>query len=353
MPGMRLPRGAATGGVVLKALGIVLLMAGLGLLAFTENGLLAYRQAALRHGGEILDLGHPIDVQPGERGRMVRVAGTLDVVAPPRDPDFNQTAKTPVLIRHVEMFQWREVVVGGQAFYELEWVDRPVDASRFMRPAGHLNPRGFPIGGRQFDAGEVRVGGLRLSPALLHELPGSERVQPDGKALPPNLAATFSLAGGYFTTSADPASPRLGDLRVSWEAVPVQEVTLVGRVDGDTIVPAADAADGKGFEVQIGDRALVDVFPDLPVPPEGVMPRRGLALALAALGILALLWGRREHVSDVLLPIGVGALLIGAVGGAMWLGGSAGTSLHWFVFAALGLAISAWPLWRRHGGGRD
>jgi drug/metabolite transporter (DMT)-like permease len=87
------------------------------------------------------------------------------------------------------------------------------------------------------------------------------------------------------------------------------------------------------------------------VPPELVMPRRAIALLLAALGVLSLLWDRREHVSDVLLPLGIGALLIGAVGGAMWLGGSARVSMHWFGLAALGLAVAGWPLWRRHRGG--
>lgn len=349
---MRAPRltgSVRLGTAVLRLLGVLLLVGGLGLLAATESGLLAYRQAALRHGGEVLDLGRSIDPPHGAQGRMARVAGMVDVVAPARDEDFNQSARAPVLIRHVEMFQWREIVVGGQPYYELEWVDRPVDSDRFVHPAGHANPGGFRIAGRQFDAGEVRVGGLRLSPALLHALPGSERIAPDPQALPPNLAASFSLADGYLVTSAHPESPRLGDLRVSWEAVPAQEVTLVGRINGDQLVPATDAPDGKGYEVQVGDRPLVDVFPDLPVPPEGVLPRRVLAWLLAALGVLALLWERRQHVSDVLLPVGLAALLVGAVGGAMWLGGSAGVSLRWFGVGVVGLAAAGWPLWRRHG----
>lgn len=354
MPGLHVPRAPTIGGVLLKVLGALLLLGGLALLASTENGLLAYRQAAQRHGGEILDLDRQIGPEIGQYGYMARVAGTPRVVVPPRDVDFNQSAAVPVLIRHVEMFQWREVIVGGVAYYELDWVDRPVDSNRFEHPAGHANPGKFPIVGRQFDAGEVRVGGFRLSTPLLHALPGSARLTPDARALPPNLAASFSADGDYLTTSAHPQSPRLGDLRVSWETVPVQTVTVVGRLDGDTLVPATDAPDGKGYEVQLGERALVDIFPDLPMPPESIMPRRAIALLLAALGVLTLLWERREHVSDLLLPVGIGALLIGAVGGAMWLGGSAGMSLRWFALAGLGLAIAAWPLWRRQrAGGRE
>lgn len=349
MSPMRLPRELASGGAVLKVLGALLLLAGVGLVALTENGLLAYRQAAQRHGGDVLDLGRQNGPRAGQYGYMVRVAGPVQVVAPPRDDEFNQTAASPVLIRRVEMFQWREIVVGGQATYELDWVDRPVDTQHFIHPAGHANPLRFPLEGRQFDAADVQVGGFKLGPALLHALPGSDRLTPDPNALPPNLAASFSLHGSYLTTSEHPDSPHLGDLRVSWDTVPLQEVTIVGRLDGDTLVPAANAADGKGYEVQVGDRPVLDMFPDLPVPPEAVMPRRGAALLLGALGVLALLWQRRNHVSDVLLPIGISMLVIGSVAGAMWLGGSGSGSLHWFGLAALGLALAAWPLWRRHG----
>ncbi|HET6433641.1 TMEM43 family protein [Dyella sp.] len=351
MSPLRLPRELASGNAVLKVLGALLLLAAVGLVALTENGLLAYRQAAQRHGGDVLDLGRQSGPEAGQHGFMVRVAGPLQVVAPPRDDEFNQSGATPVLTRRVEMFQWREIIVGGQPTYELDWVDHAVDTQQFMHPAGHANPLKLPLEGHRFDASDVQVSGFKLSPALMHALPGAGQLVPDGAALPPNLAASFSVNGNYLTTSEHPDSPRLGDLRVSWDTVPLQEVTIVGRLDGDTLVPATDATDGKGYEVQVGDRPVLDLFPDLPVPPEAVMPRRGAALLLGALGVLALLWTRRQHVSDVLLPLGISALVIGSVAGAMWLGGSSGVSLRWFGVALLGLALAAWPLWRRHGFG--
>lgn len=226
---------------------------------------------------------------------MVRVAGPIKVAEPPYDESFNQHFDAPVLIRHVEMFQWREVHIGEQVHYEMDWVDRPVDASHFAQPSGHTNPGGFPIEGKQFDAGQVRVNELMLSPPLLHALPGSERVSPDMKRLPSNLAASFSLYQGYLMTSATPANPRLGDLRVSWEIAPIQTVTVFARLDGEQLVPATDAADGKGYDIQSGDRALTDLFPDLPLPPSGVWVRRVLALLLMVAGIG--LWVRVRRTS--------------------------------------------------------
>ncbi|MBU6247472.1 MAG: hypothetical protein KGN77_06920 [Xanthomonadaceae bacterium] len=339
----------ASGSVLAKVLGAGLLLAALGLLATTENALLAYRQAEQRHGGEVIDAARQGGPRAGLYGYMMRVAGPIDVVAPPRDIEFNQSTATPVLVRHVEMFQWREIVVGGEAHYEMDWVDRPVDSRHFSEPAGHRNPGRFPVVGRQFDAGEVNVDGFRLSPVLLHALPGSVPMTPDPKALPPNLAASFALHDGYLTTSQDPDAPRLGDLRVSWTMVPLQTVTLVARLKGDLLVPADDAPDGKGYEVQVGDLPLVDIFPDLPVPPDAVLLRRVISFLLATLGAVVLLWERRQHPSDLLLTVGLASLVIGSVGGVMWLGGSSGVSLHWFELTLLGLLLCAWPLWRRHG----
>lgn len=338
---------AADGRLLLKVLGTLLLLAGVGLVAVTENGVLDYRRASERHGGEVHDLGSRGQPDASLHDGMVRVSGPVHVVAPPRDVDFNQTADTPVLVRKVEMFQWREIRVGGDAHYELDWVDHAVDSSRFLHPGGHFNPGAFPVKGQRIDSTETHVGAFILSPTLLHALPGSDRMKPDANVLPPNLAATFSADGDYLVTSEHPDSPRLGDLRVSWSTVPLQTVTVVARLDGALLVPAQHADDGRGFEIQVGERPLVDVFPDLPVPPDGVLPRRIVALLLAACGVLALLWDRRERFSDLLLALGVGALLIGAVAAVIWMGGHGRTGLYWLAVAALGLAVSAWPLWCR------
>jgi hypothetical protein len=333
-------------------LGALLVFAGIGMIALTESGLLAYHLAAARHGGQILDLGEEGSPQAGLYGYMVRVDGPLNVVSAPRDPDFNQSAQAPVLIRHVEMFQWREITVADAVHYEMDWVDRPLDAGKFMHPGGHANPERFPIEGREFDAGEVHVANFVLSQTLLHALPGSAAITPDVKALPSNLAASFSPYGSYLVTSDRPGDPKLGDLRVSWEIVPVQPVTVVARLDGDQLVPAPDAADGQGYQVQIGNRSLTDTFPDLPMPPESPLPRRLAAVALAVAGGLLLFWRRRRLRFDLLLPVGLGVALIGAVAGVMWMGGEAAISAGWLGVAAAGLALAAWPLWlrRRHPG---
>lgn len=326
-----------------RVLGALLLLGGAGLMAMTEQGLLDHHHASERHGGQIIDVGDSDTAQVGH-GYLVRVAGPVKVVESPYDPEFGQRASVPVLIRHVEMFQWREVRVGGDVHYELDWVDRPIDSSRFEHPAGHANPERFLVQGKQFDAGQVRLGGYSLSPVLLHALPGSDVLMPDIKSLPTNLAASFSPYDRYLTTSAKPEQPRLGDLRVSWETVPPQEVTVFAQVDGDQLVPAAHAADGRGYDVQVGDRALVDVVPDVPESPAFVWPRRILSLLLSLLGALLLLPERPRTHHDILLAAGASALLIGALACVMWLGTDMAVGGAWFGLALAGLGVAVWRI---------
>jgi hypothetical protein len=327
-----------TRALLLRGGGAVLLIAGLGLAAITERSLLLHHLAAVRHGGDVVEAGTQ-GPQPGLHGSMVLVSGTPEVVEAPRDGDFNLSVSTPVLDRSVEMFQWREVRVGTDVHYELDWSDQLQDAGKFEQPRGHANPKAFPLQSQRFVAGMVRVGGFVLGPLLVHALPGAQPVTPDPSRLPANLAASFSVYHDYLTTSVDPGSPRLGDVRVSWQAVPVQPVTIFARLDGDRLVRASQADDGQGYQVQVGERSLSDVLPDVPDPPEFTTARRWGAILLAALGAFLLLWERRRSLGDVVLALAVGVTAIGAVSCASWLGGDWPPVLNWLAVTAGGVLV--------------
>lgn len=334
-----------TRALLLRGGGAVLLIAGLGLAAITERGLLVHHLAVRRHGGDVVVAGTQ-GPQPGQRGAMVLASGTPQLSEPPLDDEFNLRVATPVLDRRVEMFQWREVHIGQDVHYELDWSDQLQDASRFAQPRGHANPPAFPLPSRRFVAGAVRVGGFELGPALVQALPGARPVTPEPARLPPNLAASFSLYHDYLTTSADPGSPQLGDIRVSWQALPLQPVTVLARLDGDRLVPATQADDGQGYQVQVGERSLSDVLPDVPEPPEATAARRVAAILLAALGSFLLLWERRRRVADALLALAMGVTAVGAVSCASRLGGDWSPVLSWLV-ATAGGALAVVLLHRR------
>ncbi len=348
-------------GSLWNILGATLMLAGVALVAVNAQSILDFNTVAAQHGGQVVDLGHEAVPQAGQHGHMVRVVATPTVVEAPRDADFNLSANTPVLTRRVEMFQWREVRVGGRAHYEMDWVDRWLDASHFNDPQGHANPARFPMQGKRFDAGLVQMGGFRLSPVLQHALPGLAAVVPDMRALPANLAASFSRNGNYLQTSTRADNPQLGDVRISWDEIPLRTMTIVARLDGDHLLPAQDAADGHGYQVAIGDVGLLDLFPDLPTPPGAVALKRLLGVLLTVLGAFVLLSVRRRALlattqaplptswwNDVLLALGAGVLAAGAVAGVVWAGSNNQYMLCWVGLALLGAVLAVWQWRRRH-----
>ncbi|UPG93512.1 TMEM43 family protein [Luteibacter aegosomatissinici] len=330
-----------------RVAGALLLLCALGLIAWNERRVMDYSAALSRHGSPVLDLGAAGRPAAGQYGSTTRVSGMPQVVDAPRDNEFNVRSDSPVLVRHVEMFQWREITVGGATHYEMDWVDHPIDATGFAKPAGHVNPGAFPIQGRQFEAGEVRLGNFRLATEIVRDFPGRVQVPVDGKSLPANLAATFTAHDGDLVTSSKPDHPHLGDLRVSWEAVPLQDMTVVARIDGDTLVPGKQAQPGDaGFDVQVGERSLLDVIPALPEPPGAVAIVRGSAYLLAMAGALLLACGGRFR-RDILFAVGVGMVAVSAVAGAMWLAGDAMTASVWLLFAVLGAGLAIWRVQQR------
>ncbi|MFC3651900.1 TMEM43 family protein [Dyella humi] len=327
--------------LLMPALGAVLLLIGVGVGSVVEKGQLDYSAQMKRHGGDVLDLGSNGRPDAGEQGFMVRVVGALQVVEAPLDKQFNQQTDQPVLIRHVQMFQWRELQYGGAPTYEMDWQDHPIDSSHFQRPEGHTNPDKFPLESAQFDAGLVRLNGFVLAPALVHALTGSAPVTPNLRNLPSNLAASFSLYDNSLVTSVVPSRPQLGDLRVAWEAVPVQAVTIVAKVDGNKLVPSGDATDGVGFAVQSGEMPLSEIFSDSPLPPEYSWLKRVLALLLAALGATMLVRWHYQRVDLILAP-GIAMLVIGAVDAVLWLGNDNSFAAAWAALAVLGAALTIW-----------
>lgn len=336
-----------------KIVGATLVLAGVALAAVGANDLLQYETSLAAHGGVVLDLGTA--AQPGaeQHGQLLRVVGKPVVIEPPRDPAFNLTIATPLLTRHVEMFQWREVNISNNVHYEMDWVDHRVDSSTFRRRQGHANPAAMPLQGREFAAGRIRIGGFFLAPTLQRALPGLAKVPPDPRALAANLAVSFAQHGDYLQTSERPGSPQLGDLRVSWTSVPLQQITLVARGDGDVLRTTVDARDGQGYQMAVGNVSLFDLFPDLPLQPRAVAFKRVLAILLAAWGAFLLVRVDRRSEGEapgcavcrhLLLALGAGSTAVGVVTALLWIGHDQQRMGWWLAVAVAGALLAAWQL---------
>ncbi len=319
----------------------VLLVLGGLLAALTGQGQVRHLQALLQHGGEVKDLGRQARPSASLDSYMVRVVGTPQIIQPAVDAQFGQSVKTTRLIRDVAMFQWQQVNVGYGPEYELEWHVGRVNSAHFMRPRGHRNPS-LPVFAVSFLAPQVRLDGFLLAPKLLKAIIGEVPVQPDIRALPQNLKASFRLVGNALVTVSR-HRPRLGDVRVSWQATPLQTITVFAKVQGRQLVPARDAAAGHGFIVQLGDQSLSNLLPGVPDGPMYPTGRIGLAWLLLTLGLAGWWWraGRADPLRQGIVVAVAGAGLTGLILGLVWIA----TRFYLGVGLSLGGLILAGVAW--------
>ena len=234
---------SAFGGIVV---GLVLVVVAAGLQFWNEGRTL--RQQQLLDAGRAEVVGVAPDAATTLDGKLVHRSGQLKAEGLREDPDFGQVAEGLGLRRKVEMYQWKErkekreeTSVGGSKttrtvyHYDRVWDDELIDSTRFEDRGGHENPSSMPFEASRWMAEQVRLDELRLAPAVVAEIGGWKPMAVDEASLPPNLVASFRVVEGRLTTEQGQAE--VGDVRVSFERLPEGPLSIVARLDGDTLVP--------------------------------------------------------------------------------------------------------------------
>lgn len=220
----------------------VLMFLGSFVLLWTNEGRINWGEVASR--SQAVDAAAPASAD----GRFVAASGTLVADAPIGDPPYLQPGDYLLLRRTAEMYAWvektdsetRNETGGGSTTttkytYALEWTSSPPDSSRFEFPDGHQNP---PMA---IESGEVRaasatVGALALDIDTI-DLPSPRELRLSGAMVPTDSRAR--LSGSYlYVGSANASSPKVGDLRIGYEAVASGvRATVFGTLRGAAIEP--------------------------------------------------------------------------------------------------------------------
>jgi len=167
-------------------------------------------------------------IDPANEGRHVQVSGLLTAGSGARDPDMDISAGTAVLLRKVEMFQWREHCEHGAACtYETTWSSQRIDSSGFREPQGHENPP-MRLVDAHFAPGDLKLGAFSADAGLVAAQVALADHPVHAADLPPNLAATFADANGALYAGGDASHPLVGEVRVSYRIAPLREVVLRG-----------------------------------------------------------------------------------------------------------------------------
>jgi hypothetical protein len=183
-------------------------------------------------------------IDPNAEGKPVHLTGLMETSAPVRDPILGVGGDRLLrLSRKVEMFQWEEEKttrshksVGGSETtettysYRKGWSDHPLDSSRFHEASNHRNPP-MPVESTITNADGVRLGAYRVEPGLLQEVTAFTPFEPQ------TAPSGYQRIGEILYRAREIDNPAVGDLRVSFRAVPAQTMTVVAALTGSDLAP--------------------------------------------------------------------------------------------------------------------
>jgi hypothetical protein len=211
---------------------------------------------------------------PAQVGKLVAVTGPMTTNETLGDAYFAPGSYVAVR-REAQMFAWEEeshtetkTNAGGSETkvttysYSTKWTSSPENSSSFKR-GGHHNPQ-MAVKGATLRAKEATVGAFGLEMADV-DLPAFKSV-----ALDEDNTQSGRVSGDYLYLNDRPSSPRVGDIRLSYDVVPSgQKVTLFGRLDaadhvatythksGDTLYRAVNGTKADAVETMHGEHVMM------------------------------------------------------------------------------------------------
>ncbi|MFC5344291.1 TMEM43 family protein [Brevundimonas staleyi] len=266
--------GSAFAGVLV---GIVLIFACVWGLAWNEGNAVKVARGLTEGAGNVIEApATPID--PSNDQKLVHVVGDIAVTAPLEDNDFGVTATGVKLSRTAEMYQWQEEsksesrtkLGGGEETvttytYTKVWAAGAIDSTKFNTPQGHENPTPAFEGAEVF-ATDATLGAYRLEENVLGQVGGAQalNLSAQSEAIAAAVGATpaHEVSGGTIFIGENARTPVVGDMRISYEVTPAQEISVVARQNGDNFLDYRARNGSEFLLVADGDMPAADMFQD-------------------------------------------------------------------------------------------
>lgn len=329
-------------------IGLVLFIVSFVVL-FWNEGRAVQTYRALNEGSHaVIDV--PADrVDPANDGKLVHVSGQAVTTMVLNDPVFQVSAPALKLARIVEMYQWKESSssetekkLGGGTetkktySYSKTWSSDTIDSSEFKHADGHENPDTFPTKSEEWCADPVTVGGFTLNRSQVTRI-GNAVPFPVGAEIPESLPLNgpVKVSGTGYYVGKNPASPKVGDIRVTFKVTNPGSVSLVAKQAGTSFM-AYTAKNGKA----------IDLFSNGTIPAEAMFTaaqesNRILTLILRIVGFVLMFVG----LSLILKPLSVLADVLPFLGSIIGFGAGIMAFLTSLILSLTTIAI-AWIVYR-------
>jgi len=255
--------------------GLILFVISFPLLFWNEGRAVRTSKGLTEGQGAVVSV--PADaVDASKEGKLIHVTGAVKTDAPVADDQLGVSATAVKLIRNVEMYQWKEheksesrsKIGGGTETvktweYKKEWANGRIDSSQFKHPEDHENPPAPPFETKTFTANQVTAGAFTMSAEQIGQLTNATSLPVDAAAaekLPDDVRDKFKVADGKFYQGEDPGTPKVGDVRVSFQVVNPTTVSLVGVQTGQSFTPYQTATGTTILLVEEGALTAPQMF---------------------------------------------------------------------------------------------
>lgn len=218
-------------------IGIILLFGGISLLWWNEHNNVKNIKDVKEMRDQVIDVSSK-EIKDSNEGKLIATSGKLDYnESVMSDSTFNISAKTPVLERIVEMYEWVEESKTEDDTttytYKKEWKDEIIDSTEFNTIKGHENPSYMAYeSDRIVTDDDLKVGEFTLISSFKDLLSADKNVIPTEDTVLPEGYVIFNK---YITNSKDMENPEIGDIRISYKKADYKDVSVLGKQVGDTI----------------------------------------------------------------------------------------------------------------------
>ncbi len=325
-------------------IGIVLIIAGIGLLIFNESN----NVKNIKTVDEIREVAIDIDstYDATNDGKLVNFSDEVVTDASITDSIFNITVDGVKLYRTVEIYQWVETTKkeDDKTIYEYhkEWMTYLVDSSGFNNKTYDLNPVYVEYQEASFVANTVTIGDFILSDYQIGYFSANNTVTDFSEATLPEGYTTQS----NYILNGSLSNPEVGTIRISFSYADPSDATVLGEQQGTSIVDYVSEAGKTVNKVSEGVKTASVMIDEIEDANNFIKWALRIGGALAIIIGISMLFGPITALADF-IPF-VGELVGFVVFIASFLVGSAIAliviAISWIAFRpviGIGLLIGA------------
>ncbi|RMD77050.1 MAG: hypothetical protein D6820_11985 [Lentisphaerae bacterium] len=248
---------------------------------FKNEGCAVQRAKALEEGKSSVVHVNADEIKAENEGKLVHFTAKAETKDWLSDDETGLRLKAIVLARDVQMYQWKEdqetktkKAMGGKKRtittyrYHKEWSDSLINSSSFKKKERHMNPAEMRISNKKTYAKNVYAGAFLLSDSFVRDFSPTEPVklsEANVESLKQFLGESVKDVhlindGTLLYVGKDPNDPKVGDLKISFTKLTSATVSVVGKQEGNKIVPYQTKSGQSIALLYMGTKSAADIF---------------------------------------------------------------------------------------------